>query len=131
MGASAGMFARRPAGDQRQAEAGAGEKKAEAQTEQGMHQPQHHACRQGCTDRDRSRHEDAQVEGIERINIGRQPEKQPCGTMQQGASRTLFGKAAKQPFAQGGEHAERCVMGRKPFAIARGRTDDGEQANAG
>ncbi|EGE55400.1 hypothetical protein RHECNPAF_930046 [Rhizobium etli CNPAF512] len=131
MGAPAGMVSGCAAGQQRQTEAGAGEKQAKTQSEQGMYQPQCEARDQRCADGHRGRHENTEIKGVESIDIGRQPEQQPCGTIVQGARRTRFGKTAKQSLTQGGKHAERGVMGRKPFAVTGCRADDGQQANAG
>jgi hypothetical protein len=82
-------------------------------------------------DGDTCRHEDPEIERVQRVDISGQTKEQPCRTAHQAPLPHPPSPAAKQPFAQRGEHAERRVVGRQPLAVARCRTADGEQADAG
>ena len=104
--------------------------KNQCQAQRPMQRTQHHARQQGCTQRCRQRHQQAQIHRFQRVNIGSQPKQQTRRAQQQLARRFRARPAAKQLLAQIGQHGQRGVVRHQPFTVARQSAPHRQQANA-
>ncbi|MCY1534901.1 hypothetical protein D9M68_702850 [compost metagenome] len=122
---------RTPRDEERQPPADGAEPERDRHAHPHMHEAEHDAGQQRRAQSRSGGHEQAQVERLERIDVGREAKQQPRRPHQQVARGLGASPAAEQPHAQLGEHGEGGVVRDQPLAVARPRAPERQQPDAG
>ena len=104
---------------------------AQCKAKPGRHHADHHRGQQRRTQRRGGRHQQAEIEGVQRIQVRGQPEQRPCRTAQQVLDAGALCPAAEEAFTQLRQRRQGGVMGDEPLAIARHGAAQRQQPDAG